>query len=98
MYPLVFIAAVAIIRRDTALPFYVLPLSVIGFFVALYHNLLYYHIIPESAAPCSAGVSCTIKLIEWFGFLTIPLLSLIAFTMILTLTIIALRKGSSYVK
>jgi disulfide bond formation protein DsbB len=82
MYPLVAIIPVGILRRDKGLPLYVLPLSIIGMLIAGYHNLLYWKIIPESDAPCQLGVSCTSKFIEWFGFVTIPLLSFAAFTLI----------------
>ena len=82
MYPLVIIISVGILRRDKGLPLYVLPMSILGWVIALYHNLLYYKILPEAAAPCTMGVSCTTKQIEWFGFVTIPLLSFIAFTVI----------------
>lgn len=50
--------------------------------IAVYHNLLYYHWIPESLAPCEQGISCTSRQIEWLGFVTIPLLSLTAFSLI----------------
>ncbi len=82
MYPLVFILGVSIWKKDKNLPFFVLPLSLIGTAIAIYHNLLYYKIIPESLAPCIQGVSCTTKQIELFGFITIPLLSLTAFLVI----------------
>lgn len=91
MYPLIIITAVGILTKDKNLPYYVLPLALIGWGVALYHNLLYYHILPESIAPCQAGISCTTKLIELFGFLTIPLGSFLAFTFILICTIIYLK-------
>jgi disulfide bond formation protein DsbB len=79
MYPLVLILGVGILRKDRNVAYYVLPLSIIGLLISLYHNLLYYRIIPESAAPCVSGVSCTTKFIEYFGFVTIPLLSLLGF-------------------
>jgi disulfide bond formation protein DsbB len=82
MYPLVAIIAVGIFTKDRKLPLYVLPLTILGWIIALYHNLLYYHILSESLAPCVAGVSCTTRFFSWFGFITIPLLSLIAFTVI----------------
>ena len=94
LYPLAILVGIGIWQKDPRLPTYVLPLSIIGLGIALYHNLLYYHILPESAAPCSAGVSCTIKLIEWFGFITIPLLSLAAFTIMTVLMLIVKRKES----
>jgi disulfide bond formation protein DsbB len=82
MYPLVIILAVGILRKEKKIYQYVLPMSIIGLLIAIYHNLLYYNVIPESLSPCTAGISCTTKLIEWFGFITIPLLSLTAFTLI----------------
>lgn len=82
MYPLAAILAVGIWRKDTKVYLYVLPLSIVGFFISAYHNLLYYGFLPESITPCTQGVSCTLKLIEWFGFVTIPLLSFIGFAVI----------------
>ncbi|MBI4080220.1 MAG: disulfide bond formation protein B [Candidatus Levybacteria bacterium] len=82
MYPLVAILAVGILRKDKKVYQYVLPLSITGWVIALYHNLLYYNILPESVAPCTQGISCTVRLIEWFGFVTIPLMSFFAFSVI----------------
>lgn len=79
MYPLVIILAVGIYKKDKNIPFFVLPLSIIGTIIAIYHNLLYYKIIPESLIPCTLGISCTTRQIELIGFVTIPLISLIAF-------------------
>lgn len=91
MYPLVVITAIGILRKDTNFPYYGLPLSIAGFFVAIYHNLLYYKFIPENVAPCITGVSCTTKQIELFGFITIPLMSLVAFALITTFMVIYLK-------
>lgn len=82
IYPLVVVLLVGILKKDINLPYYILPFSIIGMLISIYHNLLYYKILPESAAPCVSGVSCTTKFIEYFGFVTIPLLSLIALTII----------------
>lgn len=71
---------------------YALPLAVAGWLAALYHNLLYSGIIPESIQPCSQGVSCTEKYIELFGFLTIPGLSLLSFSLTIALLIILKRR------
>ncbi len=91
MYPLVAILAVGIIRKDTKVPLYALPLTLVGLAVSFYHVLLYYHIIPESIAPCMLGVSCTTKFFEWFGFVTIPFLSFVGFILLNILLIISLR-------
>jgi len=84
MYPLVIILAIGIWKKDVKGSLvYAWPLAIIGWIIALYHNLLYYNILPESVVPCSAGISCTTKYIEYFGFVTIPLLSLLAFSVII---------------
>jgi disulfide bond formation protein DsbB len=80
MYPLIVIFAVGILKKDRNFKYYAWPLIAAGWLLAFFHNLLYYNILPESAVPCVAGISCTTKFIEWFGFVTIPLLSLFAFT------------------
>ena len=84
MYPIAFILAVGIMRKDKYVSYYVLPLAIVGFLISIFHNLLYYKILPESAAPCILGVSCTTKQLEWAGFITIPFLSMIGFAIIIT--------------
>lgn len=88
MYPLVVIVGVGIAFGEVRWKLYALPLAVIGFGIAIYHNLLYYHIIPESLTPCTQGISCTSRQIEWFGFVTIPFLSLAAFLLIIVFTLL----------
>lgn len=82
MYPLVLIIGTGIVLRDIRLKIYALPLCLIGLGISIYHNLLYYGIIPESITPCTAGISCTSRQIEWLGFITIPLMALTAFILI----------------
>lgn len=93
MYPLVPILAIGIYTNDKGVGKYVLPFSLTGLLIATYHNLLYYNILPEAAAPCILGVSCTTKQIEWLGFITIPLLSLIGFAIITGLMLLYLRSA-----
>lgn len=92
MYPLVIILGIGILRKDVKVWITALPLSIIGLFIAVYHNLLYYKLLPEALTPCVTGISCTTKLIELFGFLTIPLQALIAFVVI-TVVLIAYARG-----
>ena len=82
MYPLVAVLGVGILLKDKRISLYALPLSILGFVIAAYHNLLYYGVIQEV---CKEGVSCTTRFFAWFGFITIPLLSLTAFGVITTL-------------
>lgn len=94
MYPLTIIFLVALFSNDKNVFKYAMPLVLLGLFFAIYHNLLYYGILPEVAAPCSQGVSCTSDYINWFGFVTIQLLSLVAFALIFTLLIFLKPKAS----
>ncbi|MBL7545308.1 MAG: disulfide bond formation protein B [Bdellovibrionaceae bacterium] len=91
MYPLVVILGSALWNDESRFYRAALPLSAIGLLIAAYHNLLYYGIIPDSITPCSQGVSCTSKQVEIFGFLTIPLMSLISFILLTSLGFIAMK-------
>lgn len=91
MYPLVLLFIPALISFDRSVVKFTLPLAVTGWLIAIYHNLLYYHILPESASPCVQGISCTTVQLNWLGFITIPLLSLTAFTMIIGLLLVTQR-------
>ena len=88
MYPQILILGAGIILKDKKIAFYSMPLALVGWLISVYHNLLYYKIIPENLAPCVTGVSCTTKFIEYFGFVTIPLLSFLAFTIIIIFVMI----------
>jgi disulfide bond formation protein DsbB len=79
MYPLVVVIGAGILMRDARMKFYALPLALVGLAISVYHNLLYYGVIPESITPCTQGISCTSRQIEWLGFITIPLMALAAF-------------------
>lgn len=88
MYPLPFIMAVGLWRKDKRLYQYVLPISLIGTAIAIYHNILYYlanymyGVSDSIVIACSGGVSCTNVQLEWLGFISIPLLSLVGFVII----------------
>ena len=94
LFPLVLILAIGLFPFDKKVVKYALPLAIAGWLTAAYHNLLYAGIIPESIQPCSKGVSCTEEYINLFGFLSIPMLSLLSFSAIVTLLIILYRRTS----
>lgn len=85
MYPLSILLFIGLLKLDASVFRFSFPLTLVGWMIAVYHNLLYYKILPESASPCVKGISCTTVQLEWLGFITIPLLSLIGFTTILIL-------------
>lgn len=100
MFPLAFILPFALFPsdRETALDRNVvravLPLAGIGTLVATFQVLLVHGIIPERVQPCVQGVSCSESVITWFGFLTIPHLSFLAFSAVATLLVLAVRRSS----
>jgi disulfide bond formation protein DsbB len=94
LFPLVIILAVGLFPFDKNVVKFALPLGIVGWLLAFYHSLLYAGIIPENIQPCSQGVSCTEEYIDLFGFLSIPMLSLLSFTTITVLLIVLKRRMS----
>jgi disulfide bond formation protein DsbB len=82
MFPLAVVLLVGVLSADRRCARYALPLAVGGWLLAVYHLLLEIGVISESAAPCSQGVSCTEIQFELFGFASIPVLSVVAFSAI----------------
>jgi disulfide bond formation protein DsbB len=93
MYPLVLIFLVNLLYPDENVYKYAFPIAIVGLAVSVYHNLLMFKIIPESLSPCVQGVPCSVDYLNWFGFITIPLLSFIAYLAILIVLILG-KKGS----
>jgi len=94
MFPLVLILALGLFPFDPKVLRYALPLALIGLLVAGFHVLLTMGIVPEALAPCRQGIPCKTIQVEWFGFLTIPLLSFLAFLSINGLLLAATRSSS----
>ncbi|WP_347552681.1 disulfide oxidoreductase [Pseudalkalibacillus hwajinpoensis] len=92
MYPLVIILGIAMVKKDVRQWLYVLPLSVIGASVSLYHYLLQKASFLAESAPACGRVPCTGEYINLFGFMTIPFLALLAFTIITTLMVVLYRQ------
>lgn len=92
MYPLVFIFLINLLYPDDKVFKYSIVLVVVGLLFSIYHNLLMFEIIPESAVPCKSGVPCSTKYINWFGFVNIPLLSLLSYSTIFLLLITGRKK------
>jgi disulfide bond formation protein DsbB len=85
MYPQVILLAIACYKNDRRQIPYLLPLSVIGGLISLYQYAE--QKIPGLAKllPCTSGVPCNQDYINWLGFITIPLMALIAFILIFVL-------------
>lgn len=98
MFPLAVIFCTALLTNAKNSAIYSFVLSLIGLFISTYHNLLYYKIIPDSITPCSEGISCTSKQIEWLGFITIPFLSFFAFLVVCVCCFLILKLERIYEK
>lgn len=93
MFPLVIILTLALFPPDQKVIRYALPLALIGLLLAGFHLLLMMGVIPEALAPCRQGIPCKTVQIEWFGFVTIPLMSFVTFLTVTGLLLAANRKS-----
>ncbi len=93
LFPLVLILPMGLFPLDAKAAKFALPLTVAGLLTAIYHNLLSVGLIPTSIQPCAQGVSCTENSFELFGFVSIPVLSLLALSAMTALLIIVKRRN-----
>ena len=94
IFPLVLILPMGLSHFAATAARFALPLTVAGLLKALFHTLLYAGLIPKSIQPCAQGVSCTEEYIELFGFVSIPLLSLLALAAMTALLVIVNRRNT----
>lgn len=83
MYPIAVITLVAALKKDLNVYSYVAPLAIIGWGFALYHYLLQKTDWFVKLTFCSAGNPCSDSQLEFLGFITIPFMSLAAFTLLI---------------
>jgi disulfide bond formation protein DsbB len=99
MYPLAIILAVGLSIRDRNAPKYALALAIPGILASTYHIGL--QKIPALAKleTCTTTAPCSIDYLNLFGFITIPMLAWVAFAIVITGAVIALRanrEGENY--
>lgn len=92
MYPLALIMLVGVLRQDASLPGYVLPFSVLGMGVSGYHYLIQLEVFGQANA-CAVGVPCSLRYVNYGGFVTIPFMALTAFVLI-TVGMVGVRWAS----
>ncbi|WP_071459029.1 disulfide oxidoreductase [Bacillus massilinigeriensis] len=93
MYPLALILGIALIRKDYRVSFYSMIFSGIGAIVSLYHySLQKVPFMADNAVSCGR-IPCTGQYINWFGFITIPLLALTAFIIIFSVSLMLWKKS-----
>ncbi len=90
MYPQVLLLGIAAFKNDYSVRNYVIPLSVVGAGIAIYHYLLQMSPLP---LPCTDEIAnCALKQVAAFGYITIPMMALTAFLLILSLMFISRKK------
>lgn len=95
MYPLILILGIGTFQNDSSVKKFVLPLALIGGSISLMHYLE--QKIPGFGGikPCVSGVPCSSQYINWLGFITIPLLALMAFVSI-TICMFLMKSKKSF--
>jgi len=94
MYPLFALSLVSLVFKIRLQKLYVLALSIPGFMFALYHYLLQsFGLFKEFSACTSAANPCDVIDVNYFGFITIPLLSLVALTFINVMIIASVKRS-----
>lgn len=91
MYPQVILLGLAFIKKDYHISFYSIVLSVLGGMISIYHYSLQKIPYFTEHAPACGRVPCTGEYINWFGFITIPFLALIGFTIIFISNLLIIR-------
>jgi disulfide bond formation protein DsbB len=87
MYPLSLLLGIAAFRGDVQVAKrYFIGLSLVGAGLAIYHYQLEH--IPQPTV-CGSAVPCNVAVINIFGFISVPFLSMAAFLLISTLLLMA---------
>lgn len=81
-YPMTILIGISVVRKEYKLSLYTAVLSCIGICVSFYHYSLQKISLLTNHAPACGRIPCTAEYINWFGFITIPFLALIAFILI----------------
>ncbi|OLO40572.1 disulfide bond formation protein B [Alkalihalophilus pseudofirmus] len=90
MYPIVLILGIAVVKKDLKQALYSAVFSGIGILIAFYHYLL--QKVPGMSELDSCGlIPCAGQYINWLGFITIPFLALVGFTIIFVLSVMILK-------
>jgi disulfide bond formation protein DsbB len=95
MYPLVVILAIGLFPYDPGVVRTAGALTGVGWLISLFHVLLVAGIIPENVQPCVQGAPCSETHISLLGFLNIPVLSLLTFTLVGILLLYTQKMESS---
>ena len=88
------VLGVAIFQKNTKIWLTALCFSIPGTLLAAFHYALQkLPALQSSVAECTSEVPCTAQYVNYFGFITIPFLSLIAFLIITLLSFLLMKRS-----
>lgn len=94
MYPLFALTLASLVLKVRLQKIHILALAIPGFLFALYHYLLQtFGLFKEFSACTSAAKPCDVVDVNYFGFITIPFLSLMAFIAIILIVLFSIKRS-----
>lgn len=92
MYPMAIILLIGAIRREYQIKYYALPFALTGLAISIYHYLM--QVFPSLEGGACGTVSCSARLVEIFGFISIPYMAGMGFIVIAVLLGFYVNKNS----
>lgn len=81
MYPEVILLGLAWLKNEKHIIDYSLTLSIIGWLISAYHNYIIYKGLHSIV--CTISEPCTVNYVLEYGYITIPMMALTAFSLII---------------
>lgn len=88
-YPLVFILALAIHRKELYIIPYSILIAIFGGIIAFYHTIIQANPSTEAFCGINSTTSCTELYFIKFGYITIPVLSLTVFALVILFLVLS---------
>jgi disulfide bond formation protein DsbB len=86
VYPLSVVLLVAALRKDRAIAWYAGIPALVGLVIAIYHTQL--QAFPEQKSFCDLTNPCTNRYVWKYGFVSLPLMDLVAIVFIITMLVV----------
>lgn len=88
MYPQALITFMAMLKKDKSIVVYLLPLSVLGALVAIYHSMVHWGVgVGLLECTASAGECAKVYVLE-YGYITIPFMAFSSFVYLISISVI----------
>ncbi len=91
MYPQTLLVFVAMIKKEKSIVDYLLPLSILGALVAVYHSMTNLGVGPSLLGCTAVGGECSKLLVLEYGYITIPFMALTTFVYLIAISVVYYR-------